>query len=122
MDIKSAVSQSPQDLPLNRPGCLALRHIIRAQPTIFLSPSATPCAARRLTLRCPALHPPRSALCPPGTRWLFPRRDGSGPVHPNHLSARLQKRIRAETGLVMNVRLFSHLAAMIWLGRPTRRL
>lgn len=55
------------------------------------------------------------ALCPPGTPWLFPRRDGLGPVHPTRLSARLKRRIRAETGLVMNAHLFRHMAAMIWL-------
>ena len=54
-------------------------------------------------------------LCPSGTPWLFPRRDGHGPVDPSQLSSRLSKRIRSETGLVMNSHLFRHLAAMVWL-------
>jgi integrase len=54
-------------------------------------------------------------LCPSGTPWLFPRRDGRGPIDPNQLSSRLAKRIRRETGLEMNAHLFRHLAAMVWL-------
>ncbi|MCF1711069.1 site-specific integrase [Tabrizicola sp. J26] len=54
-------------------------------------------------------------LCPPGTRWLFPRRDGTGPVDTSTLSTRLKKRILDETGIVMNAHLFRHLAAMVWL-------
>ncbi len=54
-------------------------------------------------------------LCPPGTPWLFPRRDGRGPVDLPAFSTRLSKRIRKEIGLAMNPHLFRHLAAMIWL-------
>lgn len=54
-------------------------------------------------------------LCPPGTPWLFPRRDGKGPVDKSALATRLSKRIREETGIVMNAHLFRHLAVMIWL-------
>lgn len=54
-------------------------------------------------------------LCPAGTPWLFPRRDGRGPVDSNQLSARLTRRIRGETGLEMNAHLFRHLAVMVWL-------
>ena len=54
-------------------------------------------------------------LCPKGTVWLFPRRDGMGPITGNALSARLKKRIRVGTGIEMNSHLFRHLAAMIWL-------
>ena len=28
-------------------------------------------------------------LCPSGTAWLFPRRDGSGPVDPGQLASRI---------------------------------
>jgi len=35
-------------------------------------------------------------LCPAGTPWLFPRRDGARPVDANNLSARLTRRIWAE--------------------------
>lgn len=55
------------------------------------------------------------ALCPTGTPWLFPRRDGSAPMEGNPLSRRLAKRLRKEIGLEMNAHLFRHLAAMIWL-------
>ena len=54
-------------------------------------------------------------LCPPGTPWLFPRRDGTGHVDRNSLSTRLTKRILKETGIIMNPHLFRHLAAMLWL-------
>ncbi len=54
-------------------------------------------------------------LCPSGTPWLFPRRDGRGPIDPNQLSSRLTKCIRRETGLEMNAHLFRHLAVMVWL-------
>lgn len=56
-----------------------------------------------------------SKLCPPGTPWLFPRRNGNGPVDPSQLSQRLSRRIRRETGLEMNAHLFRHFAVMIWL-------
>lgn len=54
-------------------------------------------------------------MCPAGTGWLFPRRDGSGPMDANQLSARINRRIRKEIGIEMNAHLFRHLAAMIWL-------
>lgn len=54
-------------------------------------------------------------LCPAGTRWLFPRRDGAGPVDPNQLSSRISRRIHRETGLEMNAHLFRHFAVMLWL-------
>lgn len=58
-------------------------------------------------------------LCAAGSPWLFPRRDGRGPVDPNRLSARLKKRIWNELGVEMNAHLFRHLAAMTWLtARP----
>jgi len=63
---------------------------------------------RHLTNRSPL-------LCPPGTPWLFPRRDGTDHVDGNSLSTRLAQRIRKETGIIMNAHLFRHLAAMLWL-------
>jgi integrase len=54
-------------------------------------------------------------MCPPGTPWLFPRRDGTDHIDPNTLSRRLSKRIRAETGLEMNAHLFRHFDVMLWL-------
>ncbi|WP_417463042.1 hypothetical protein [Kordiimonas sp.] len=54
-------------------------------------------------------------LCPSGTRFLFPKRSGDRPVGPNALSARIAKRVRKETGLVMNAHLFRHFAVMVWL-------
>ena len=55
-------------------------------------------------------------LCPAGTPWLFPRRDGKGPVDTSTLSTRLKQRILKETGIVMNAHLFRHLAAMLYLN------
>jgi integrase len=54
-------------------------------------------------------------LCPSGTPWLFPRRDGTGPVDRGTLSTRIKQRIHKETGVVMNAHLFRHLAAMLYL-------
>ncbi|MCE5974926.1 tyrosine-type recombinase/integrase [Sinirhodobacter sp. WL0062] len=54
-------------------------------------------------------------LCPMGTPWLFPRRDGSESVDPNHLSNRIAKRIKNELGFEMNAHLFRHFAVMKWL-------
>jgi len=54
-------------------------------------------------------------MCPAGTPWLFPKRDGAAAVDPNQLSARIRKRIGKETGLSVNAHLFRHLAVMNWL-------
>lgn len=54
-------------------------------------------------------------LCPLGTPWLFPRRDGTNFVDSSTFSTRLAQRIRKETGIEMNAHLFRHLAAMLWL-------
>ncbi|WP_454747511.1 hypothetical protein [Ciceribacter selenitireducens] len=54
-------------------------------------------------------------LCPAGTPWLFPLRDGQSPVSSNRLSNRLSKRIWKETGLEVNAHLFRHFAVMNWL-------
>ncbi len=61
-----------------------------------------------LKSRCPE-------LCPAGTPWLFPRRDGQHSVDSGVLSTRVSKRIRKETGLEMNAHLFRHFAVMNWL-------
>lgn len=54
-------------------------------------------------------------MCPRGTQWLFPRRDGAAPLEPNQLSARIRKRVHKQTGLDVNAHLFRHLAVMNWL-------
>lgn len=67
---------------------------------------------RHLALRSPE-------LCPKGTPWLFPRRSGPGPIEASHLSTKVCRSIRRETGVVMNMHLFRHLAARLWLdARP----
>ena len=63
---------------------------------------------RHLATRCP--H-----MCPAGTPWLFPRRDGKGPVLPGQLAARIKQRIRKTMGLEVNAHLFRHAAVMNWL-------
>ena len=63
---------------------------------------------RHLTTRAP--H-----LCPSVTPWLFPRRDGQAPISLSQLSDKVKQRIRKETGLTINMHLFRHLAAMLWL-------
>ena len=54
-------------------------------------------------------------LCPPGTPWLFPKRDGSCPMDLNLLAENVCRTIRRETGIEFNMHLFRHLAAMLWL-------
>jgi integrase len=54
-------------------------------------------------------------MCPAGTLWLFPQRDGNKSICPNQLSARIFKRVRKETGFEVNAHLFRHLAVMNWL-------
>jgi integrase len=61
-----------------------------------------------LQTRCPM-------LCPPGTPWLFPKRDGSRAINATELAARISKRILKETGLEVNAHLFRHLAVMLHL-------
>lgn len=61
-----------------------------------------------LQTRCPM-------LCPPGTPWLFPKRDGSRAIGAAELATRISKRIRKETGLEVNAHLFRHLAVMLHL-------
>lgn len=63
---------------------------------------------RHLASRCP--H-----MCPVGTPWLFPRRNGASPIEPGQLASRIKKRVRQETGLVVNAHLFRHVAVMNWL-------
>jgi integrase len=55
------------------------------------------------------------ALCPAGTVWLFPKRDGSGPIAYNLMSTKLSKQVYRELGLHFNMHLHRHLAAKIFL-------
>lgn len=64
---------------------------------------------RHLASRCP--H-----MCPAGTPWLFPRRDGAVSVEPGQLSTRIKKRVSKTTGLEVNAHLFRHFAVMNWLN------
>lgn len=63
---------------------------------------------RHMVTRCPQ-------MCPPGTPWLFPRRDGQAAMLPSQLASRIAKRVRNETGLEVNAHLFRHIAVMNWL-------
>jgi integrase len=54
-------------------------------------------------------------LCPAGTPWLFPKRDGSVPADLSHFAGRVSQRIFRELGLRINVHLFRHIAAKMWL-------
>lgn len=54
-------------------------------------------------------------LCPAGTPWLFPRRNGSGPASANYFCTKVKQRIQKEIGLTINMHLFRHIAAQIWL-------
>lgn len=54
-------------------------------------------------------------LCPAGTRWLFPQRDGSAPMAPGDLGKRITQTIRKVMGIDVNPHLFRHLAAKLLL-------
>ena len=61
------------------------------------------------------LHTRHPILCPAGTPWLFPRRDGHAPTEPSGFSTRISTTIRKRTGLDMHPHLFRHFAAKILL-------
>lgn len=63
---------------------------------------------RHLSTRCPL-------MCPAGTPWLFPKRNGATSIQPGQLSARIKKRVRKVAGLEVNAHLFRHFAVMNWL-------
>lgn len=54
-------------------------------------------------------------MCPFGTPWLFPRRDGTASIEPGQLSARIKNRVQKTAGLQVNAHLFRHIAVMNWL-------
>ena len=54
-------------------------------------------------------------LCPASTPWLLPRRDGTAPINEDQLARKIRNRIQREIGLTINIHLFRHLAAMVWL-------
>lgn len=67
---------------------------------------------QHLALRAPT-------ICPPGTPWLFPMRDGSGPMNGSQFSSRIKARIFKELGIEVNAHLFRHIAAKLLLtARP----
>ena len=103
------------DRDVQRPGngqvfiAIAEDQVKNGQPIEFeLPPSVRKVFDKHLETRVPL-------LCPHGCPWLFPRRDGLGPVDVRTFSTRLSKRIRQEIGLEINPHLFRHLTAMIWL-------
>ncbi|MCV6826083.1 MULTISPECIES: tyrosine-type recombinase/integrase [Halocynthiibacter] len=56
-------------------------------------------------------------MCPAGTPWLFSQRRVARSVSTSDLSKRVSKAIRKEVGVDMNVHLFRHFAAKLWLER-----
>ena len=54
-------------------------------------------------------------MCPAGSSWLFPRRDGQQKVLTSQLASRISERVLKETGFQVNAHLFRHLAVMNWL-------
>ena len=59
----------------------------------------------------------RPKLAPVECRWLFARRDGTGPVDPVVLARRVSKTIRQRTGLAVNVHLFRSLGTKLYLDK-----
>lgn len=54
-------------------------------------------------------------LCPRGTPWLFPRRNGKAAIGASELATRVARRVLKETGLEVNAHLFRHFAVMLLL-------
>jgi integrase len=54
-------------------------------------------------------------LCPAGTLWLFPRRDGAAPLSPASLGNRITAVIRERLGIAINAHLYRHLGATVML-------
>jgi len=54
-------------------------------------------------------------MCPVGTAWLFPQRDGQKSMLSSQLASRITKRVHRELGFEVNAHLFRHLAVMNWL-------
>ena len=67
----------------------------------------------RMIDRHVSLRSPR--LCPPGTPFLFPKRDGSRPMAAEQLATNFKKRLERELGLEVNLHLFRHFAAHLLL-------
>lgn len=65
---------------------------------------------RHVALRAPL-------LCPHGTPWLFPRRDGLMAMDRSGFGGKISEIVRKEVGAEMNLHLFRHLAAKFWLDR-----
>jgi integrase len=103
------------DRNLQRPGRGALylafapEEVKNRQPIEFEIPvSVGMMIDRHLATRSPR-------LCPADTPWLFPRRDGAGPMHPDGLSKRIRTRLHRELGLDFHPHLFRHLAGKLLL-------
>ncbi|ARE85370.1 integrase [Roseovarius mucosus] len=54
-------------------------------------------------------------MCPAGTPWLFPTRDGAEAIIPGQLSNRIKQRVWKTAGVEVNAHLFRHFAVMNWL-------
>lgn len=103
------------DLHLQRPGDGRAFLVFKGEDTKTERPLQFELPAHVLRMIDGHVKTRPASLCPPGTPWLFPRRDGSGPVEANQLSSRISRRLRKETGLIMNAHLFRHFAVMLWL-------
>ncbi|MFB9150960.1 site-specific integrase [Roseovarius ramblicola] len=79
------------------------------QPLEFeLPPQLVRMIERHISLRSPR-------LCPPGTPYLFPKRDGSRPMQAEQLADSLKLCLKRELGLDVNMHLFRHFAAHLLL-------
>lgn len=73
-----------------------------------LPPQIVSMIERHVSLRSPR-------LCPPGTPFLFPKREGSRPMAAEQLATNFKKRLDQELGLEVNLHLFRHFAAHLLL-------
>ena len=79
------------------------------QPLEFeLPPQLVQMIEHHISLRSPR-------LCPAGTPYLFPKRDGSRPMQAEQLASNLKLCLKRELGLDVNMHLFRHFAAHLLL-------
>jgi integrase len=100
-----------------------IRRIGRRKALLFI-PGSTVKNGKTLEFHLPEeilhridLHVARRAgrLCPAGTPWLFPRRDGGAPLSTALLGNRITAVIRERLGIAVNAHLFRHIAANVIL-------
>jgi integrase len=112
--------------PIRRKNLINLRpadHIQRTRTGAYLVIQASETKARKLIEfeMSPALLGMIDTLIAlqPGSPWLFPSAKGDKPINATYVSARVPKLLLRELGIEMNLHMFRHFAAFVFLdSRP----